>query len=161
MNGFRQHGQTRLRASGRSFFQDNEANRKNFVATKVCLVCLMATFVFGGCAHDDIELADVRGVVSFHGLPAAAELLFEPLGADSRTSGRPSTAYTDSDGRFDAVFSPSRRGAAVGRHRVTIKVFWTQKTADATNTSADPVKIAYVTRNVVPGKNTFYFALAY
>jgi len=114
-----------------------------------------------GCSDDQIPLGTVQGDMTFNGLPVLAEVLFEPE-ADGRSIGvRPSTAYTDKNGHFDLMYGSSRHGALVGRHRVTIKVFQTTDTTDSTDRTADPEKIVYLVREIVPGNNRLQFALSY
>ena len=56
-------------------------------AIPLCLIMLLLT----GCGRRDESLAEVSGDVTFCGQPAIAEVLFEPLAASGRSTGRAST----------------------------------------------------------------------
>lgn len=126
-------------------------------AKPIWLALALAVLCLCGCDVRDKNTARVTGTVTFQGLPAVAEVLFEPLG---KGGGRPSTGFTNKEGWFELEYAPAQRGASVGDHRVTIKVFGNTKTL-LTEERADPIKIVFLRRKVDPGKNTFNFAILY
>jgi len=81
------------------------------------LIATAATMsVLPGCGQSDVPLGKVKGTVSIEGSPASNVLVtFSP-----EEGGRPSTATTDSEGRYELVYSTTSMGATVGRHRVTL-----------------------------------------
>ena len=84
--------------------------------------CLTISGVFSalsctGCA-DGPELADVEGKVLQNGQPVPfAYVVFQPVDPP----GTYASAYTNVDGVYELQFSPSRNGALLGRHQVTIR----------------------------------------
>jgi len=84
---------------------------------------LLGAAVLMGCRG---EVVPVSGRVTLDGKPLAnAVVTFQPLGKGKlqKTSTTGSVGKTDSQGRFVLrLVSPSRRGAAVGDHIVTIGV---------------------------------------
>lgn len=71
-----------------------------------------------GCGGSD-NVARVTGVVTLNDEPLAnATVRFQPI-----AGGRPSTAITDSAGRYDLVYTRSEQGAEVGRHTVSITTY--------------------------------------
>ncbi|SFI54958.1 carboxypeptidase regulatory-like domain-containing protein [Planctomicrobium piriforme] len=77
---------------------------------------LLCLFVSQGCQRAD-GLVRVTGVVTRNGEPAAQMLLiFTPL-----ESGSPSYGATDEQGRYELMFTSSKRGAQVGEYRVEIR----------------------------------------
>ena len=123
------------------------------------LVCGVA-----GCQPSSgVPLGRVTGQVYFYGLPAQAELLFQPVSDADVPTGRPSTAFTDSSGRYDLNFTEAERGAQLGRHVVTVKI-----AADsdfAASLDREPtiaaIRVTRLVRHVQAGKNTFDFALSF
>jgi hypothetical protein len=76
----------------------------------------------GGCSSDNI--APVSGRVTLDGQPAAhVRVTFQPLGsAENPNPGPGSYAVTDADGHYAlTVIGTNRRGAIVGKHRVSIQ----------------------------------------
>jgi hypothetical protein len=117
----------------------------------------------GGCSKPESTLADVTGTVTFHGLPASAEIVFEPERGAGLLGGRPSTALSTPDGAFRLNYNAAQSGAVIGRHRVLVKILPFSEGAAARTYSASvtPLKIARLTRDVSPGTNSFYFAITY
>lgn len=121
-----------------------------------------------GCGKQNQELADVRGEVTFCGLPAVAEVLFEPIGPSGKSIGRASTATTDKSGSFRLMLDDSQSGARIGPSRVTLRV---QRilSADGTeltkSSNADGMigvlKQAHFARDVQAGSNHFSFHLSF
>ncbi len=69
----------------------------------------------GGPAADQPELAPVTGIVTMDGAPLPkAAVRFQP------TSGRASSATTDSEGRYELVYLRGEMGAIKGKHVVRI-----------------------------------------
>ncbi|MFN0198041.1 MAG: hypothetical protein ACKVT0_14945 [Planctomycetaceae bacterium] len=122
----------------------------------------MAIFLFPGCSSDGPQLASVSGEVTFHGLPLAAEVLFEPLDDKQQRQGRPSAATTDAEGKFDLTFTENDGGAIVGWHRVTVKVVAPATTQIAGNPlhSRVQLKTVQLLRRVQDSDNHFVFALS-
>lgn len=122
----------------------------------------MCTAGFFGCQRTSADLADVSGVVTFHGLPYSADVLFEPLDDKQQRTGRPSSASTDAQGRFTLNFTPEAKGALVGPHRVTVKIM-KPATQHGTNTAThawSQLKTVRLLRQVRGGNNEFVFALS-
>jgi hypothetical protein len=86
------------------------------------LACTLAA-LGPGCRQQKLPLANVTGQVTFNGVPAQAELIFQPVDAQGETTGRPSTALCGAEGLFTAYFAENEPGALVGPHRVTVRVF--------------------------------------
>jgi len=77
---------------------------------------LLLTGFLAGCSKGPV-LGTVTGVVQQGGQPVPfAYLVFQPVG-----KGTYGSAYTDVDGRYVLKFSPTRNGALVGKHQVTIR----------------------------------------
>ncbi len=78
-------------------------------------LALMAGFVLG-CAGSDLNLGDVSGTVTLDGEPLAdAQVIFTPM-----TGGRPAAGKTDSNGKYELIFSRDAEGALLGEHVVEI-----------------------------------------
>ncbi len=98
----------------------------------------------------------VYGTVYFQGLPAVAELLFEPTGEGGRP-GRPVSVFTDKDGSFE-VRPSSKSDFAPGPCRITVKIFGNTKTLINTE-QPDPLKTVVLRRNIHSGKNKLNFII--
>lgn len=82
-------------------------------------ICLMTA-----CRDDGLKLGRVSGTVTLDGEPVpGAFITFTP-----QFPGRPSMAKSDEDGHYELQFNPSRWGALVGEHHVTIST--EDRTAD-------------------------------
>ena len=129
----------------------------------VALLIVLAVGSIAGCSGDEVLLADVSGRVTFNGVPLPAEIVFQPEGSRHRAGGRPSTAFTKSDGSFTLNYVEGRPGAVVGRHRVVIKVMQAPK-ADQLSSYREAtaaIKTSRLVREVRKGSNRFTFALTY
>jgi hypothetical protein len=72
----------------------------------------------GGCGGDGPGLATVSGTVTLDGQPVpAAVLTFIPQAPDSS----PSYGRTDAEGKYSLMFTRSKEGAMLGKHRVEIE----------------------------------------
>ncbi len=73
-----------------------------------------------GCSKQNgPEVGYVTGVVRLDGKPLeGAAVEFIPL---DHPNLRPSASQTDSSGRYELFYSAARKGAALGRHDVTIR----------------------------------------
>ena len=90
----------------------------HFLAIILCLLC--------GCSSD---LAEVRGRVTLDGQPLKdATVMFIPS-----TGGRPGTAITDAEGRYELQFTGTEKGAMIGKNMVKISTYY----PPMGNTSAD------------------------
>lgn len=76
------------------------------------LVGLMAT----GCGDSGPPLGRVTGTVTIDGQPASGVT----VNYQSADGGRGSSAVTDENGQYDLIYSPTRTGALVGTHNVSI-----------------------------------------
>jgi hypothetical protein len=75
---------------------------------------LLLAVLTSGCAKGP-DVAPVSGVATRGGEPVANVVLwFTP------TTGRPSWALTDAEGRFTLDYNRERQGAKVGKHLVTV-----------------------------------------
>ncbi|MEM1062634.1 MAG: hypothetical protein AAGJ97_09965 [Planctomycetota bacterium] len=76
-----------------------------------------------GCSGGEFEIVPVSGVVRIGGEPAAhVKVEFQPVGEDLTNPGPKSIGYSDDEGRYTVatVGESGRRGAVVGRHKVTV-----------------------------------------
>ena len=88
------------------------------------LGCLLAVLTgLAGCQANQPPLAKVTGRVTYNGLPARAEVVFQPETADHQSAGRPSLTMTDERGEFTLQYAEGQPGAVVGMHRVTISLY--------------------------------------
>lgn len=79
-----------------------------------CLPVLAILFLFAGCGSGP-ETGLVTGVVTLNNKPLEnASVSFFP--SDGRASG----AKTNSEGKYELIFTRDQKGAIVGGHRVTI-----------------------------------------
>ncbi len=102
-----------------------------------------------GCGRSDLpELGRVQGTVTLDGKPLPGVMVtFQPQ------KGRPATANTDSEGRYDLMYVHGVKGATIGPNEV--RVVW----PDGAEAKA-PIPPKYGTKSelktdVKPGKNTF------
>ena len=109
-----------------------------------CRIAMLCGLMAMGCSRSEIPLAAVEGTVSFNGRPAQAEIIFEPVGGDGGTGGRPSSALSDVRGRFRLQYTEDRAGAIIGPHRVTVKVMraFGEEEPQSFTAVATPVKVA-------------------
>ena len=125
--------------------------------------CLLLS-VLSGCGQKDGSLAEVRGDVTFCGQPAVAEILFEPLNAAGKSTGRASMATSDESGRFRLMLDESKSGAKIGRHRVAIRVqrlVAGEKPGNSRDGVIGALKATQFLREVQAGDNQFHFRLTY
>ena len=112
------------------------ANPTVAMAVGTMLLCLVA-----GCSKNDgPEVGYVTGLVTLNSQPLSnATVEFVPV--DNPTQ-RPSTAITDSNGKYDLFYSATRKGAALGQHTVTIKKFKSDSSDTKESTVLTPAKYA-------------------
>jgi hypothetical protein len=133
----------------------------------VCLPgCLLV--VLSACGQRDASLAEVRGDVTFCGLPAVADVLFEPVDSAGRSTGRAASATTDDTGQFRLRLDESQTGAKIGRHRVTIRVQRLSAARDGLEAAGElpegvsgALKSTHLAREVQAGENQFHFRLTF
>lgn len=132
------------------------------VRIRGCLLSLILAAA-SGCSSGDGSLAEVTGRVTLNGLPAEAEILFQPQDEEGRPRGRASSAFSDEEGRFQLSYSADRTGAEIGRHRVSVKILETRAPGDGRTDrrAMIPLKSAEFTRIVQSGENHFHFAMSY
>ena len=122
---------------------------------------IIAACLIAGCSGKGPPLAEVTGEVTFNGLPAMAEIIFEPDAGKGQAGGRPSSALTQSDGSFRLQYTADRTGAVLGLHRVLVKILPVTNDGEPQSfqDAVTPVKIARLKRQVRTGKNHFRFAV--
>lgn len=77
------------------------------------LFLLLAAMSLVGCGRNDI--VPVSGMATRGGKPVGNIVIwFTP------SEGRPSWALTDAEGKFELDYNRDRKGARVGKHRVTV-----------------------------------------
>ncbi len=118
----------------------------------VCAVVALAA----GCSRLVPGAPRVYGTVTFQGLPAVAELVFEPTGEGGRP-GRPISVFTEKDGTYE-IRPPSKQDFAPGPCQITVKVFGNTQTL-ATSTRTDPIKTVYLRRQIRSGRNRLDFPI--
>ena len=86
---------------------------KKIVSTAVFVLALLSVI---GCGDGGPKIVTVSGQATYKQKPIERLILtFSPA------SGRPSTAMTDANGKFELVYEGERKGAQVGTHTVTIE----------------------------------------
>ncbi len=86
---------------------------KKIVSTAVFVLALLSVT---GCGDGGPKIVTVSGQATYKQKPIERLILtFSPA------SGRPSTAMTDANGKFELVYEGERKGAQVGTHTVTIE----------------------------------------
>jgi hypothetical protein len=122
----------------------------------VGILCLIAAGCFGGGP----TLGSVTGKVTLDGNPLEGAIVeFEP------EQGRPSSATTDSEGKYELNFTFQEKGALVGKH--TVRIF--PQTEDEDGNELPPAAIVQIpakyneqsglTAEVERGSNTCDFEL--
>ena len=81
------------------------------------IILLLALVASSGCGGPERPpLARVTGSVTIDGKPLAdATVRFTP------EEGRPSTGVTDSNGKFELVYTADSKGAMLGKHTIRIE----------------------------------------
>jgi len=83
------------------------------------LVAIVGFFSFSGCGSGGPALGQVEGTVTLDGVPLpGARVIFTPV-----DGGRSSMAVTDGSGHYELEFAAGKKGAVVGKHKVTISTF--------------------------------------
>jgi hypothetical protein len=89
----------------------------------VCVVVALGCMLLGGCQKSSFKVAPVSGKVTLGGKPQPKlNVVFAPLRAsqESQEAGMGSTAQTNDEGVYELTLADgSKKGAVVGRHRVT------------------------------------------
>ena len=116
------------------------------------LLLLVGAALSGGCmGQDGPELGTVVGRVTIDGKPAQQVRVVFSLGHS-----RPSAAVTDSDGRYELLYTVNRKGALPGAHTVQFFQIDEMEEGGATPLHSGSAEIV---REVKPGKNVFDFEL--
>ena len=86
-------------------------------------VLLLFAVALVGCSRSSYRLAPVSGLVTMDAKPLAnVHVTFAPLGSkDNINPGPGSHGLTDAEGRFVLTATRGKRGAVVGKHRVSIE----------------------------------------
>jgi len=89
------------------------------------------------------DLGTVTGTVTYDGQPRQAlEVQFNPDAA-----GRNSVGYTDENGEYELLYTPSEHGALIGQHNVAV--------IDRTGKIPIPPEFMNLKFEVKPGSNRF------
>ncbi len=89
------------------------------------------------------DVGTVTGKVTFGGQPLrAAEVQFNPDAA-----GRNSVGYTDANGEYELLYTPSVNGALVGQHNIAV--------LDRSGKTPIPSEFTSLKFEVKPGSNRF------
>jgi len=107
-------------------------------STLLCVGVAAATVLVLGCAGagGGPELGQVTGTVIIDGAPAAnVDVSFMPTGG-----GRPSSGKTDSNGKYELIFSATETGAQVGSHEVSIAQAVDLGLDSGTEVSSEPLE---------------------
>src|SRR5262245_31547028 len=84
-----------------------------------CAALLGIVGFLSGCTSGP-DIAEVEGHVTLDGAPLErAYVVFLPSGG-----GRPGTARTDANGRYELRFDGARKGALIGRHEVRVYTYY-------------------------------------
>lgn len=88
----------------------------------VAILYWLMSSMMGG-KHSLPELAEVTGLVTLDGQPAAnAQIQFIPEASTPQQAGAPSLAVTGPDGKYEAMYQDGVPGAIPGKHLVRIRV---------------------------------------
>lgn len=130
--------------------------------TRSVLTLSLAVAVMVGCGGSDgPDLGTVEGKVTLDGNPLAkATVTYSPV-----DGGRQSFATTDDDGYYSLKHTPSRDGALIGKHKISITT-----ATSTTNANGDDVETpeklpakynaeTELEREVEAGSNEFNFEL--
>lgn len=103
------------------------------LSRSVVLICV-AAFLVTGCGRSDLpELGTVSGVVTLDNEPLPNAIVnFSPTAA-----GRPSTAETDSEGKYSLLYLTDVEGAVVGEHTVTVEKIVSEEEDNLSDDPAD------------------------
>lgn len=149
----------------RHFIRTNTVKRVRY-AKQFSILVLGALFVSGcGDANKPPPLGSVVGVVTLDGKALAnAEVSFSPI-----NGGRPSSGNTDSEGKFELVFSDKEKGAIIGSHAVRITTVDPHTGARKKDGTLAPpagevvpakyLKPNAIVKDVVAGKNSYSIEL--
>jgi hypothetical protein len=118
-----------------------ERTRTKFEFALAVTIMLVLTCVVGCGGRSD--MGQVTGTVTYNGQPLrAAEVQFNPDAA-----GRNSVGYTDANGEYELLYTPSERGALVGKHNVSV--------VDRSGKTPIPAKFTSLKYEVKPGSSQF------
>jgi hypothetical protein len=77
----------------------------------------LGALLLAGCS-DGPSLGKVHGQVTLNGEPVPfAYVVFQPI----EPKGAYGAAYSDAEGRYELLYTRSRKGALVGKHAVTVR----------------------------------------
>lgn len=129
-------------------------------------VLVLALLLCLGCGDSGPERGYVEGTVTLDGEPLPqAMVTFQP------ETGRPSYARTDDQGHYELSYTSDKKGATLGKHRITISTFVQgdseaeQAEGEGIKGSPEKVPAKYnssteLSREVVAGDNTIDFELS-
>ncbi|MFH1267526.1 MAG: hypothetical protein ABIK89_17525 [Planctomycetota bacterium] len=122
---------------------------------RLALILFLSAMLLGsvGCNRgDQPELGKARGTVTLDGKPLAGVIIrFHPQ------TGRAGTATTDSDGKYDLVYTYGVNGAKVGPN--TVSFAWPDGEAGGSPIPGKYAGESELKVEVKAGKNTFDFPL--
>lgn len=126
-----------------------------------CLTTVVLCLLLTGCGSED-GLAKVKGKVTLDGQPLeGAVVQFQPTGGNSSSS----AGITDSEGRYELMFTFTTPGAIPGEHIVSIrtaKSYYEEERCGDEKDERVPTRYnsrTELSRTVEPGRNTIDFDL--
>ncbi len=118
----------------------------------ICFTLLMISFV--GCGKTGADIAPVTGRITLDGKPLEkADVVFQPEGSKP-----PSSARTDTDGRYQLVYKRGVMGGAIGSNTVRITIS-SEVVANPPSIPARYNTASELTKEVKSGQNEFNFDL--
>ncbi len=86
----------------------------------LCTLIVMISTA-AGCGSSPVALGEVSGILTVDGKPAPEIAVDFIPDSDGGTTGPPSSALTDQDGKFTLICRDGRNGAVVGTHRIVLR----------------------------------------
>lgn len=130
---------------------------KNWIQL-VCATALLCSF---GCGRGDLpELAPVTGTVTLDGAPFPNAAVY--FHTQSEKGGRPSSAVTDADGKYELEYMGGVKGAHIGMNKVEISTQWPDGEPGVGESEKIPEKYnskSTLTADVKDQRNVFDFPL--
>ena len=138
-------------------------NWNKFMATRngLWFVFGMALLCSFGCGRGDLpELAPVTGTVTMDGVPFPNAFVY--FHTQNEKGGRPASAVTDADGKYELEYIGGVKGAHIGMNKVEISTYWPDgEPGDGESETIPPIynSKSTLTADVKDERNVFDFPL--